>query len=108
MRAPTAIPFWERAKKLSRALKISQEQLAAQINVSYGTLRYWICYGYLPDAETTCDMADLLGVTVEYLVRGVDGKAAESRVKEKMARKNAAAEIRKMARVIGKNAGLIR
>ena len=108
MRTPIAIPFWGRIKKLIRVKKISQEKLAAKINVSYGTLRYWICYGFLPDAETTCDLAEFLGVTAEYLVRGMDRRAMEKRGREALIRKSAAADIHKMARAIGKSAGVIR
>ena len=44
---------------------------------------------------------------MEYLVEGVDGKAMENREKTALARKTAAASIKKMARLIGKNADVI-
>ena len=62
--------FWDNVKKLIRVHKMSQEKLAAVIEVSYGTLKHWMCYGLLPDIETAFNIADVFGVTVESLVMG--------------------------------------
>ena len=107
MRTPEAIPFWERAKKLIRAHKISQEKFAAYIGISFGTLKNWLCYGIIPDAETTYNIAVALGVSMEYLIKGTDGAANEQRKREALTRKIAAADIKNMALEIEKNAGLI-
>jgi len=107
MRTLKKIPFWERAKKQIRAHKISQKNFAAYVGVSYGTFRDWICYGILPDASTACDIAAALGVTVEYLVNGTNGKAIRERRKEVFARKNAIIKLKKLAEQITKNVDLI-
>jgi len=62
--------FWANVKKLTRAHKMSQEKQASVIEVSYGTLKHWMCYGLLPDIETAFNIADVFGVTVESLVMG--------------------------------------
>jgi len=103
----TVDPFWERVKRLMKAHKISQKEFSAYIGVSFQTLRCWLHYNRIPDAYTSCDIAEALGVSVEFLVRGVDGKAMENREKEALIRKAAAAEIGKMSKIIRKNARLI-
>jgi len=107
MKTPNAIPFWERAKKLIRAHKISQEKFAAYIGISFGTLKNWLCYGIMPDAETAYNIAVALGVSMEYLIKGIDGSAGQQREQEALTRKIAASDIKKMAHEIEKNAGLI-
>ena len=107
MRIPAAEPFWDRTKKQIRAHKISQRDFAAYIGISYGTFKDWICYGIIPDAITTCNIADALGVSMEYLIKGIDAEAAVNREKEAATRKEAAACIRKMAMEIFNDAGLI-
>ena len=100
-------PFWERVKKLARAHKISLEKLAGYVDVSHNTFKGWMQHNRIPDAYTAYDIAVALGVTVEFLVIGADGKASENREREALARKTAAAEIKKMSRLIKKNAKLI-
>jgi len=100
-------PFWERAKKLIRAHKITQNEFSAYIGVNYATFKCWLYFNRIPDAYTCCDIAEALGVSVEYLVRGKDGKAMEDREKDALVRKTAAAQIKKMSGIIRKNAGLI-
>lgn len=100
-------PFWERVKKLIKAHKITQEKFSEYIYIPFNTLKTWLRYNRIPDAYTTCDIAEALGVSVEYLVRGEDGKALEIRVKETQTRKTAAAEIRKMTSIIREKARLI-
>jgi len=70
MRRPLKIPFWERVKFIIRAQKITQREFAARIKLKYSTMKFWMCYGLSPDADTACDIADALGVPVEYLVKG--------------------------------------
>ena len=53
-----------------------------------------MCYGVIPDADSACDIADSLGVSVEYLVSGTEGKAMENREKECLTRKIAAQDIK--------------
>jgi transcriptional regulator with XRE-family HTH domain len=107
MRTTKQLPFWERAKILIRAHKISQEKFAAYVGVNLSTLKYWICYGLLPDVEIAINIADALGVSVEFLVRGTDGKSLENRKAETLLRKNAAKAIKAMAQKIEESASLI-
>lgn len=92
-------PFWERTKNLIRAHKISQEKFAAYIGISFNTFKCWICHNRIPDAITACDIADALGVPLEYLVRGNNSKEKE-REKRVLGRKTAAIGIRKLAKKI--------
>ena len=75
MRTPLNDPFWERVKALIKTQKSSQEKLAARIGLSYGTLKHWICYGLLPDIINALKIAEVLGVSVEYLVWGKSRKS---------------------------------
>ena len=100
-------PFWERVKKLIRAHKTTQEKFSTYIGVNYATFKCWLYFNRIPDAYTCCDIAEALGVSVEYLVRGIDGKAMENREREALVRKTAAAQIKKMSIIINKSAGLI-
>jgi DNA-binding XRE family transcriptional regulator len=75
MRKPLSDPFWERVKVLIKRKKITQKKLAAQIRISYGTMRYWIDYGLLPSVITAFNIADALGTSVEYLVWGKEKRS---------------------------------
>ena len=97
------IPFWERVKKQIRAHKISQEKLASRLGINYYTFRSWIYYNRIPDIVTGLYMAAALGVTVEYLATGHDGKIMEIREKQTLERKNAAGKIKKLINQIEVN-----
>ena len=99
--------FWERVKKLVRAHKISQEKFAAYLGINFSTFKSWLHFDRIPDVFTACDIADALGVPVEYLVRETKAAAIEHRRKLTFARKIAAADIKKMARRIEMNARMI-
>ena len=107
MRTSNVHPFWERVKRLIRAHKISQKKFCTYIGISYDTLRSWLKFNRIPDIYTACDIADALGVSVEYLARGTEGKAMECREREAIRRKTAAADIKKLALKIKKDASLI-
>jgi transcriptional regulator with XRE-family HTH domain len=102
--------FWGRVKILIRAYRISQEKFAAYIAVSYDTFRNWLRYNRLPDIYTACDIADALGVSVDYLARGKDGIGISLKSREKTVylRKTAIANIKKMAIKIVKDTYSIR
>ena len=90
-------PFWERTKKLIKIFKLTQEKLAVKIDVPYGTLKNWICYGLIPDAVTACDIAGVFGVTVEYLVFGKQRRPKINTKNEAKIRKTTASVIGKIA-----------
>ena len=64
--------YWGRVKGLQRAHKISQNDLAEYTGIPIRTLWGWIYRDCIPDASRACLIAQALGVTVEYLVTGVD------------------------------------
>ena len=107
MKKPQLLPFWERAKKLIRSHKISQKNFSAYVGIPFGTFKDWLCYGVYPDINSACKIAEALGVSLEFLIRGKDGQASERREKEAEKRKAAAAKIKKLAKNIEKNAGII-
>ena len=107
MKDSTDNSFWGRVKKLIKAHKISQEKFAAYIGVSFGTLKNWLLFDRIPDIVTGCDIADALGVSVYVLARGENRKSRKNRERSIRLRKNAAANIRKMALKIEKDAELI-
>jgi transcriptional regulator with XRE-family HTH domain len=89
------IPFWQRTKGLLRVRKITQEQFAVSINLHYATFRSWIRRGLLPDADTTLGIANALGVSVGYLINGIDETRAEKQRRERSARKTTSAKMKK-------------
>jgi transcriptional regulator with XRE-family HTH domain len=92
--------FWARVNTLNKTKKITREKLADHIGVSLHTLKGWIYNNRIPDAFTACDIAGSLGVTVEYLVNGKDGKISEKLVQRISGSKSAAEKLRKLAREI--------
>ena len=99
--------FWKRVKDLIKAHKISQKRFAEHTGINYSTLKSWMHFDRIPDVNTACDIADALGVSMEYLVRGDNQKVQQKKAKAVRKRKIAAANIRKMALKIEKDAGLI-
>ena len=93
--------FWTRVKAQLKAHKFSQTKLADYIGMPVQTLWGWIHYKRMPDAETACQIAEALGVTVEYLVRGSDDVNADDKMQRTFNRKTAADEIKKLSTRIG-------
>lgn len=101
------MPFWARVKSLIKAHKITQRKFAEYAGINFYTFRNWIYYGVLPDVNSAYLIASALGVSIEYLVTGIDGKAAEKRERDTLKRKISVAEIHKMALRIVRNAEAI-
>ena len=100
--------FWTRVKKLMKAHKISQKEFAEYIEIPVDTFQGWIRYNRIPDAITACGMAEALGVTVEYPIRGTDDINLEDRMRRTSERKSATEKIQKLARQIGDEAERLR
>jgi len=100
MKIPKKTPFWERVKTELRAQKISQKELAALVKMNYNTLKFWLCYGYYPDVETACDISRVLGVSVEYLTKGINTRPTKKYDKRIIKIKKSASVIKKLARQI--------
>ena len=86
-----------RVKQQIKAHRYSQRKLADYTGIPVQTLWGWIHYNRIPDAATACSIAEALGVTVEYLVRGNDDINAEDKMQRTLARKYAAEQIQKLA-----------
>ena len=96
-------PFWEKIKFILRTRKITQGDFAQSIGVSAGTFKYWMCYGVSPDLDTAIQIADKLGVSLEFLARGPVISAVENRIG--IIRKNESS-VRKIRRMTFENAGM--
>ncbi|MCL2833507.1 MAG: helix-turn-helix domain-containing protein [Treponema sp.] len=94
--------FWGRVKSLIKAHKLSQAEFANHISINPPTFMGWIYHDRMPDIETALYMAAALGVSLEYLIFGADGKATETRMQQTEERKNAALRIQKLNDEIGK------
>jgi len=81
--------FWDRVREELKRLEQKQEWLCYKTAtkekpaISFNTLRGWITKDRFPDAEGAQRLAEVLGVSVEYLVTGrhpaVDAWALEHR-----------------------------
>ena len=94
------VSFWERVKYLIRTHKTTQSKIAELIGISPGTFRNWIYHNRVPDVETACDLAVVLGVSVDFLVYGKERDIVEAHNSRLLERKAAAATINKLAKVI--------
>lgn len=59
----------EKLQKLRKARGWTQEELAAQVGVSRQSLSKWESDGALPETANIIVLADLFGVTTDYLLR---------------------------------------
>ena len=107
MRKKLLLPFWARTKSLIKSHKITQQKFAQYAEISYSTLKNWIYYGVLPDVNSAYKIATALGVSMEYLVTGADGKIVKRQERETLKRKIVTADIFKLARRIERNAEAI-
>ena len=80
-------PFWTRTQILIKARKISQENFARLVGINYNTYRCWKYNNRIPDAVSACDIANALGVTVEYLVKGKDQAMKKRKIALKQIKK---------------------
>ena len=86
--------FWQRTISLIKAHKISHKNFACYVDINYDVFRGWISKNRIPDAISACNIADALGVSVEYLVRGKDGLGEELRKKQVEEQKKASKRIK--------------
>ena len=66
----------EKLQKLRKARHLTQEELATQIGVSRQSLSKWESDGALPDTANIITLADLFGVSTDYLLR--EAEAADA------------------------------
>ncbi|WP_052807139.1 helix-turn-helix domain-containing protein [Risungbinella massiliensis] len=65
--------FSQRLRAARQRKKLTQKQLANHVGVVATTVVRWEQGKYEPDTDTITKIADLLGVTADYLI-GMDGK----------------------------------
>lgn len=63
-----------RIKEARRMAKMTQKELAAQLGVSISTLSEYESGKYDPRSDTLCDIADICGVSVDFLLCRPAGK----------------------------------
>lgn len=68
--------FWNNVKPLIKQRNKTQESLAAELNIPFGTFQGWIAKSILPDVISAYKIARALGVSVEYLVTGKETNPA--------------------------------
>ena len=66
----------EKLQKLRKARSLTQEELAEKVGVSRQSLSKWESDGALPDTANIILLADLFGVTTDYLLR--EAEASQS------------------------------
>ena len=64
--------FWERVDKELEFLGKTRKSLALEVGFNLGNIGKGIKLGSTPSAETAVKIAQVLGVSVEFLVNGVD------------------------------------
>lgn len=72
----------EKLQKLRKARGLTQEELASTVGVSRQSLSKWESDGALPDTANIIILADLFGVTTDYLLREVEADTPAAPVKE--------------------------
>lgn len=64
--------FCERLKLLRSQRKLSQAQLAKKLNISQGSVAGWEILKAEPGHTRLCQIADLFGVSIDYLLGRTD------------------------------------
>ena len=64
--------FWERVDKELEFLGKTRKSLAIEVGFNLGNIGKGIQLGSIPSAETAVKIAQVLGVSVEYLVNGTE------------------------------------
>ncbi|MCL2833221.1 MAG: helix-turn-helix domain-containing protein [Treponema sp.] len=88
--------FWERVNKQLRAHKISRKKFAEFIDVPYSTFNSWLRNGRSLEVYTAYNIAAALGVNLEFLLTGIDGKNARERLKQIEERKTVKISMEKL------------
>jgi transcriptional regulator with XRE-family HTH domain len=63
--------FWMRLKSEIRAKNTTQEWIAGQIGVPFGTFKKWMTRRTYPNIREGIEIAKLLETSAEYLVTGI-------------------------------------
>lgn len=63
--------WWQRARNVMRDKRVTQDELAARLEVTQGGLQHWLSGSREPSLERIDQIADNLGVPGSYLTHGV-------------------------------------
>ena len=74
--------FLERLKDELSYQSLTQKELAEKTGISVNTIRGWFSKDLVPDVFNAVKVAQALGITVEYLVTGVNENQAEKELTE--------------------------
>ena len=74
--------FWDNAIPIMEKKRISQRDLAQITDRPFSTVHSWIKRKCPPQADDALKIADLLGVSVRYLVTGEDEEGLTPRERE--------------------------
>jgi len=70
--------FWTRLKKEIKAKNTTQEWIAGQIGVPFGTFRKWMTRKTYPNLKEGVEIAKLLEISPEYLITGTEPEGLDS------------------------------
>ena len=70
--------FWKRVDKELEFLGKTRKSLAIEVGFNLGNIGKGIQLGSIPSAETAVKIAQVLGVSVEYLVNGTENTKSPS------------------------------
>jgi len=70
--------FWARLKKEIKSKNTTQEWIACQIGVPFGTFRKWMTRKTYPNLKEGVEIAKLLGISPEYLLTGTEPEGLDS------------------------------
>ncbi|MCL2444166.1 MAG: helix-turn-helix domain-containing protein [Treponema sp.] len=70
--------FWIRLKKEIKAKNTTQEWIAGQIGVPFGTFRKWMTRKTYPNLKEGVEIAKLLGISAEYLITGTEPEGMDN------------------------------
>lgn len=70
--------FWENVEKIREYKDIPRKELAYRAHFSLNSISTGIARNSVPLADVACRIADVLGVSVEFLVTGKTAKSAQN------------------------------
>lgn len=74
--------FWERVDYELEYKGMTRKALATEVGFNLGNIGKGIILGSIPAADTAIKIANVLGVSVEYLVTGLNPSDDKSKVQE--------------------------
>ena len=66
--------FWKRVNKEIKTHRLSRKKFADSIGISHNTFKSWLYYKRSVEVGTAYEIAAALGVSLEYLITGKNGR----------------------------------